>query len=1488
MQTIAERMKAERETAKAEVNLTIAERMRRERAPQAAPAAKGRISSPLPSEPSPPFTEEQLKTMEAEGIPVTGTRPIEQRSPFITKPVEGAAAIPTEIAETAFHLGKGAVGYIPSVVEEFTRLGIGTIKGFSAEELEEYASHAGEWLGPGSSSSSAEVAERFLTPIFEFPRKIVSGEIKMPTDPRAGMLRATQERLRREAVERGEEYIPTSIISKETAEKLDVWTSTTLRVGLELLGFKALHSAISGAKSKLKIRKRTQKLTPEEYKKIAEEIRKEAEVELDKRIEDTVRKEREAKNERVRDEQLRERERLQKLQEQLPKVETPEEPTPPKATAPEVPEPTAPVVVPKAPETPVFSHWKETFSTTNPYIAYYKLGDKILPGRTLKAMGHEVPEPPPSPVTKAKVKPVEPKVEPKAEPVKPTPKVEPKEPTFGVKKAREKSVVTLEEVQAEAKRITDKATNLDELYHNMQELATRYEEHPRMGFKDEIETASYREWGDDILGKINDARRKQGMIEAEPSGPVTAVVNDRRVSFVDPTEGGGFETRKSAEIYRRAFGEELGEIIENPYQAGRYVFEVPTEAPKPLFSDAQLNTFIPLNKVPRAIQGFFKRDQVTVREVTRNRDLWKATGFWYGQDGKFRYEINPSKAKLEYPEYVGRALGSGNDVTFKLGNVLDYPELYEIFPKFKNTALVISPTMESKAAFNRPSSTISLRFFNDKRALLHEIQHAVNEEMGAFEGSSYYHLRRVYSREMPEGEAATRAWKEYTETPGEMEARLTSWRSWMSDKRRAHEAPWETLDMMLDLEGVGRSAGTKLYSGVGGFQDMYESFVRRFKERAREKGQTISSEVNEVLDKGRVVSRRKIKGRYRPQVYEAELEVLKACEKIPQTTLHRAFENPIRTFREAGGEALLDLTIHAYHAREKGAFVLTRALRKSRNELKQGTTPKIRDNIMRYAISKQEFGREKLEFMGRGMLKELSPKEMEAYEALRARYEAWYHRLNNVRKSIGKEPFPYTEDYFTFLRNLSWLERAGFEPLQMPNDILNAQFVKMGSTPFPFEKPRSRTAYRLEMDPFHVLEVYENTAARYVQLSPLVAKLREYQGRMVDPETGEAFVLMNENPVLAASLQGWTNAIAGMKSPSFRLSMSVEKAMTKVNNNLVASILGANARSAMIQVTALRNTVAEIGPVYTTRGILSLVDPSKRNFAMQKSKVLSQRVIDIAVEDALRYIRAGAVGEAQKFGTRLAMKPLQLLDLETAKATWQGAYEMAVNKKGYTGRKAINFADDVVTRTQASGMIGDLAPIQRPVVGRFLTLFQTFTINDWDFLIKDVLGKRNVGIDSRAAFVKTIRYVAATTAFNFLLEDVLHINSPFPTPIRAFREALENGDDIPSLAIGVGKELIEPVPMFGAARYGKGPFGPGGELVWETAKFASRDPMARAWWELSGKWFGIPGTAQYAKSKRARTRGESLYGQVVGTYTPPKSESLGGLEGLEGMGGLGQ
>ena len=489
----------------------------------------------------------------------------------------------------------------------------------------------------------------------------------------------------------------------------------------------------------------------------------------------------------------------------------------------------------------------------------------------------------------------------------------------------------------------------------------------------------------------------------------------------------------------------------------------------------------------------------------------------------------------------------------------------------------------------------------------------------------------------------------------------------------------------------------------------------------------------------------------------------------------------------------------------------------------------------------------------------------------------------------------------------------------------------MKTTPFRFAKARGKEGVgKLDLDAFGAFEKYGESAIRHIHMSPKIAHLGETLGVFGEKgdlyavkapswkksvrifktqEEATAFIdkapkskrysrikdlrietlkgkgaikkesrwsMQEEKPKAYNFLSDFLDFQAGQKI-SNNIPMLVEKSLLKLNKNLTYAILSGNARSALIQPSAIVNTYAYIGPKYTAKGIASLFSPEKRYAAMSKSKHLYMRqdYIDVSMVDMLANVKQGKIGTAKKWVGKKGLKPLQVLDMETAKATWTGAYEMAREEFNFTQKKAIRFADDTVTRTQASAAPSDVAAIQRTPLGKSVSLFQTFVINEWGFITKDIMGMKNAKITNPVAVRRVTRYLIGATLINVLYEDAIGINSPHPTPIRAFQEARERGESYPSAGWEVAKEVGEKLPIIGGGlRYGKGITGAGFELVRDLLT----DKTIKV--ETVAKLAGVPGTAQIAKSIRAKKRGESIYGQVVGQYTKKKKKGLKRMKGL--------
>jgi hypothetical protein len=242
------------------------------------------------------------------------------------------------------------------------------------------------------------------------------------------------------------------------------------------------------------------------------------------------------------------------------------------------------------------------------------------------------------------------------------------------------------------------------------------------------------------------------------------------------------------------------------------------------------------------------------------------------------------------------------------------------------------------------------------------------------------------------------------------------------------------------------------------------------------------------------------------------------------------------------------------------------------------------------------------------------------------------------------------------------------------------------------------------------------------------------------------------------------------------------------------------------------------------------------------------------------------------------MRALRELDLQTATATWEGAYTKAIEVDKMTPEAARRYADDVVVRTQGSAAPHDLAPIQRTALGKALTLFQTFVINNWNFLTKKALGIKNADMGNKAITGKVIRLVIGTTIINSLF-DLMGVYSPLPAPIEEFGRQKERGKSAGEALTSSALEFTQLVPGLGGLRYGSGVLGATADYVGDVAKKTAAatgryvgptKPVA----ELIGKALGIPGTTQASKSIRIAKKGGSPADIILGRYPQDPAADL--------------
>jgi len=346
--------------------------------------------------------------------------------------------------------------------------------------------------------------------------------------------------------------------------------------------------------------------------------------------------------------------------------------------------------------------------------------------------------------------------------------------------------------------------------------------------------------------------------------------------------------------------------------------------------------------------------------------------------------------------------------------------------------------------------------------------------------------------------------------------------------------------------------------------------------------------------------------------------------------------------------------------------------------------------------------------------------------------------------------------------------------------------------------------------------------------------------KQTNETVGNKFKLIDQAPNAFKYISEWTDYVAGQKVQS-NIPSVLENVLSKLNKNIAFSTLSFNIRSALIQPSAIINSVTELGVKNTGTGIKELL-AGKGAFALKNSNVLQGRQFETAMQDIANSV-FGKGGRAKAKIAELGIKPLQVLDSLTAQSTWLGAYNRAVSQLGKTGKAAYNYADDVVVKTQASAARSDVAKIQRNTLGKVATQFQTFVINDFNRIMRDVAGFGNANMTKEEAIKKSLTYITGVSLWNYLNEDVLGIPTPFPRPIKALRE---------KGVVDAAQEIGGQIPVVGGGiRYGGVPLGAAADLTSQIFEKVNGRYTPASWWEIAGKAFGVPGTSQLKKTIKA-------------------------------------
>jgi hypothetical protein len=621
-----------------------------------------------------------------------------------------------------------------------------------------------------------------------------------------------------------------------------------------------------------------------------------------------------------------------------------------------------------------------------------------------------------------------------------------------------------------------------------------------------------------------------------------------------------------------------------------------------------------------------------------------------------------------------------------------------------------------------------------------------------------------------------------------------------------------------------------------------------------------------------------------PPLTEWHIKLLGRLRKVkPQGPLEGSFWWAKRVDTQAPGFADF-----AFWPLQKGFHRATQAFMTERARVRAKVkelelSSKDLENIGRHAIWQQPEGKAYLQTaLNVTEMPELSPAQAKFYEFLRHEvYEPIFAEINAARAKAGLTPIQYVENYFTFFRDLQYAADNGLNILKSSAKQLTTHLSKARQTYFQnVKKRRAFSDLPIAENALSVIEKYLSSAYRHVHVTPELAILRKFaettfarstevakHGEAVWPVELEGIdraSLRVLNPRLYESLHEYINYVAGMPvKGNFRI---VNKVASALNKNLAFSILAWNLGSTLRQFGALRHSWHQAGTVNLIKGIGAAfhefveAKPGTRfragkfkRGARAKSEVLLTRTFDVTAQHILETLEgkratASFLGYLQEKLGKAGLAPLMLTDGVAAVVGWHAAHAKA-KALGLKGAEAIRYADEAFLKTQGSSTRVVTPPALRQPWTRTLLLFQTYVLNEWTYLTREVLGFRS-DKPTLAKVKSVLFYLSITMAMNEMFT-ALGIRSPFPDPLSAIAESQQRGEATAASAIRVAKELAEPIPIVGGAvRYGSGLGGPALQLTNEVIASLRGDRSLDGLVLDMAKAAGIPGTQGFWNAYR--------------------------------------
>lgn len=225
----------------------------------------------------------------------------------------------------------------------------------------------------------------------------------------------------------------------------------------------------------------------------------------------------------------------------------------------------------------------------------------------------------------------------------------------------------------------------------------------------------------------------------------------------------------------------------------------------------------------------------------------------------------------------------------------------------------------------------------------------------------------------------------------------------------------------------------------------------------------------------------------------------------------------------------------------------------------------------------------------------------------------------------------------------------------------------------------------------------------------------------------------------------------------------ISRGLRTLRTNYTLGRLGLRPMTALLQFSGLAQTAGDVGTGNMLRGLVKVFSQGNP-YAMSaeikaKSPYMKEREFTLTrdVADAMKALTKADGGNFNKAAIMMLL-PMQKMQEVVDSVTWAANYQKAL-KEGFDDADAIRVADIAVSRTQGSGLVSDLAAIERGTLNeqiqrqetvKFFTMFFSYFNAKYNVLKNKNIQYKNqqIGLDELAvSYMMTLMLEGLISAF---------------------------------------------------------------------------------------------------------------------------------------------